>query len=54
MQGCLSSPSVSWTGRLRRMETWSSLANYSKGKCKWGGGSNGNTGSDLLNAVAEN
>lgn len=53
MQGCLSLLSVSWTGRLRRMEPWSSLTNYSKSKSKWGGEGNGSTGFDLLNALAE-
>jgi len=36
------------------MELWSPLANYSKGKSQWGGEGDGNTGPDLLNALAEN
>jgi len=54
IQGCFSPLSFSWTGRLRRMELWSPLANYSKGKSQWGGEGDGNTGPDLLNALAEN
>lgn len=47
-------PSVSWTGRLRMVAPWSSLAKYHKSKSKWGGEGDGNTGSDLLNTLAEN
>lgn len=47
-------PSVSWTGKLRTMEPWSSHANYNKSKSNRGGEWDGISGFDLLNAVAGN
>lgn len=46
MQEFLSPLSISRTGRLRRRELRSSLANYDKSKSNWGEERDGNTDSD--------